>query len=121
MPLFRGPVNRRGGHSRCDESLERGGGIPPRGLLYSACKVVELLLVTFAQRSRNGAGRHPGALQHSEERVVISRGDGIELVVMASRAAQCQAQKRLTDDIDLVIDSLGLIVTEIDRRVLAGA
>ncbi len=47
------------------------------------------------------------------EGVVIGRGNGIELVVVAARAGDRQPQKSLRRDVNPVVDDVGLIAVEV--------
>ena len=73
--------------------------------------------------SRSGPGRHVGAVvartrEHAEQRVVVLRGDRVELVVVAAGAGERQAEERLAEHVDLVVDPVGVLGPRIDRRVL---
>ena len=50
--------------------------------------------------------------KHARERVVIGRRDRIELMVVAPRAADGQAEQAATDDVDAVVDDVVLVVQE---------
>ena len=58
-----------------------------------------------------------GALKIAAQSVVILRRDGIELVVVAPRAAHRQPEEGLGEHVDLVGDTIGFITSDIDGRV----
>ena len=51
----------------------------------------------------------------SGQRVIILAADGVELVVVAAGAGDGQAQERLGEDIDLVIDPVAFVLADIHR------
>ena len=51
----------------------------------------------------------------SGQRVIILAADGVELVVVAAGAGDGQAQERLGEDIDLVIDPVAFVLPYIHR------
>ena len=57
------------------------------------------------------------ALQKSGQRVVIGRGDGIEFVIVTSGACHRDSQKRLRHHIDHVVETIGFVFPNIDRRM----
>ena len=57
------------------------------------------------------------ALQIAAERVVIRLADRIKLVIVASRAGDRQAKKRLAENVDLIVQPIALMLADIDRRV----
>src|SRR5262249_46512061 len=58
-------------------------------------------------------------LQEAGQGVVVSGGEGVELVVVAAGAAQREAQERLAHYVYLVVNSVGLILRDVYRRVVA--
>ena len=61
--------------------------------------------------------RETAALNQAVEGVVIGGTDGVELVIVAPRAGDGHALKGFANDIDLVVDHLGLISAHVHRRV----
>ena len=61
--------------------------------------------------------RETTAFDQAVECIVISRANSVELVIMAPSAGNGHALKGFADDVDLVVDHLGLIGTHIHRRV----
>ena len=62
--------------------------------------------VHAARRARNAKQRRVIALRHV-----------VELVIVAARARDRRAKKRLAEHLDLVVDALGLVEPRVDRRV----
>ena len=61
------------------------------------------------------------AAQVAGQGVVVARRDGVELVVVAAGAGDGLAQERLAEHVDLVVDPVGLLLADIDRRLLSFA
>ena len=59
----------------------------------------------------------PGRHHRTGDRVVVGGGDGVELVVVASRASQREPEKRLAERVHAVVDPVGLVLADVDRRV----
>src|SRR5262249_41367408 len=57
------------------------------------------------------------AFQETKQGVVITGGNGVELVIMATGAGHSQAQERFGHDIEAVIEPGGLVLSRIDRRM----
>ena len=49
------------------------------------------------------------------QRVVVLASDGVELVVVAAGAGHGQAKERLGEDVDLVVDPVALVLTDVHR------
>src|SRR5262249_12638981 len=60
-----------------------------------------------------------GAFEITGESVIVARADRVELVIVAAGAGNRLAEKRLAQRVELIVDSLGLLLTDIDRRLLA--
>ena len=101
--LHRSPQPRPGfRQDGTDRLLERPESIRPSG--RRAFVIQDGLLV-------------PGALEEAREGVVVSRGDRVELVVVAPGAADGQAQEGLGEDVDLVVDAADFLLADVDRGV----
>ena len=59
----------------------------------------------------------PRAAEEPGEGVIVLIGDRVELVVVAAGTGQSEAQKRLGDHVDLVVDSPHLLFANVDRRM----
>src|SRR4030095_7614226 len=57
------------------------------------------------------------ALEDAVKRVEVLRRNRVELVVMTSRACDREAEERLREDVDLVVDEIRLVPPDIDGRV----
>ncbi len=57
----------------------------------------------------------PRAGQESGHCVVILSGDRIELVIVAAGAREREAQERLGQDVELIVDPAHLLFTDVDR------
>jgi len=53
--------------------------------------------------------------KRSEERVVVCRGDGVELVVVAAGAGDCETEEGFGEHVDLIVDHLELMLADVDR------
>src|SRR4051812_41085506 len=58
------------------------------------------------------------AAQIAGERVVIASRNGVELMVVAAGAGDGLPQKRFAYTIELIVDAVGLVLANIDRRLL---
>ena len=52
-----------------------------------------------------------------DERVVILRREGVELVIVAAGTGQREAEERFRQHVDLVVDAVGFVLANVDRRV----
>src|SRR5205085_10842805 len=59
-----------------------------------------------------------GAFEITGEGVIVARRDRIKLVVMTARAGNRLRQERFAQDINLVIDDIGLLLADIDWGLL---
>ncbi len=57
------------------------------------------------------------ALDEAVQGVVILRRDGVELVVVAPRTGDGQAEKRLAQHVDAVVEAVGLVLPNVHRRM----
>src|SRR4030095_14467356 len=44
--------------------------------------------------------------EHAVKRIIITRRDWIELVIVTPRASDCQAHRRATENIDAIVDDV---------------
>ena len=59
----------------------------------------------------------PRADQVAGQGVIILGGDRVEFVIVAAGAGERQAQKRLREDVDLVVDPSHLLFADVDGRM----
>src|SRR3954454_24155484 len=59
----------------------------------------------------------PRALQKTSQGVIVFRGDGIELVIVATSTGDGQTEEGLGEDVDLVVNPAQFLFTCIDRRM----
>src|SRR5262249_39543691 len=67
--------------------------------------------------SNRSAPADNGCSEEAELRVIILRGDGVELVIVTAGAGHGQAEERLGQHIDLVVEAVGLILANVHRRM----
>ena len=60
-----------------------------------------------------------GTLEIASERIIVARGDGIELMIMAAGAGDGLAEKGFAEDIDLTIDDIRLFLPNVHRGLTA--
>ena len=58
-----------------------------------------------------------GTQDETRQRVIILAADGVELVVVAAGAGDGQAEERLGEDIDFVVDPVAFVLADIDGRM----
>ena len=61
----------------------------------------------------------PGAAEVSGQGVIIVVADRVELVIVASGTGDRQAQERLRNHVDLVVDPPDLLLADVHRRMSA--
>src|SRR6185369_5380242 len=60
----------------------------------------------------------PRTPQVTRQRVIILRRDRIKLVVVAAGAGDGLTEKSLAEDVELIVDAVGLVLADIDGSLL---